>query len=156
MSSQALGKGGEKHQFVIVHIGDEAIGLAIGSIQEIILVPQLTNVPGTSESVRGIVNLRGQIIPVMALRTLFHMEDDEGETNSHRIVVVQQGTETVGLLVDAVSEVVWVESSAIEPLERGSRQDSELITGVAKLDQLVLILDIDLVVGGEIEQAAAA
>lgn len=154
MSTKALGQDGDNHQLVILHIGEEAIGLPIGSIQEIVLVPQLTNVPGTGESVRGIVNLRGQIIPVVALRTLFHMDDAE-ETNSSRIVVVQQGAETVGLFVDSVSEVVWVESSAIEPLERGSRQDSELITGVAKLDQLVLILDIDMVVGSGTEKAAA-
>jgi chemotaxis signal transduction protein len=145
----------DSQQLVIVHIGGEAAGLPIASIQEIILVPQVTVVPGAAGSIRGVVNLRGKVIPVLGLRQLFGMDEVE-MTKSSRIVVVQHESETVGLLVDAVSEVVWVQRDAIEELERGSKGHSDLITGVAKLDRLVLIPDVNLIVGSSNARALGA
>ncbi len=145
---------GERRQLVIVHVGDEAIGLPIGSIKEIILVPDLTNVPGDSESAKGVLNLRGQVIPVKGLRLLFGMEDSE-ETKNSRIVVVQHEEVTVGLMVDAVSEVVWVDGDAIAPLDGARASGHGYIKSVAKLDNLVLIPDVDLIISHETTRAAA-
>ena len=145
---------GERRQLVIVHVGDESIGLPIGSIKEIILVPDLTNVPGDSGAAKGVLNLRGQVIPVQGLRLLFGMEDSE-ETKNSRIVVVQHDEVTVGLLVDAVSEVVWVDGDAIEPLNGVRFAGHGLIKSVAKLDDLVLIPDVDLIISREAAKAAA-
>lgn len=138
MSDNKIGEAGERRQLVIVHVGNESIGLPIGSIKEIILVPQLTNVPGDSGAAKDVLNLRGQVIPVHGLRQLFGMEDIE-ETKNARIVVVQQDQVTVGLLVDAVSEVVWVDAEATEAIDGGRSSGHGLIKSVAKLDNLVLI-----------------
>ena len=115
-------------------------------MRAIILVPPITRVPNGPVFLEGVINLRGQVIPVMDLRKRLGI-DGAPETRRSRVVVSELGQHTVGLMVDAVSEVVMISTTDIEPppaiIANGA--DSQ-IRGVARLgDRLVLFLDLDRV-----------
>ncbi len=98
------------NQFVVFSVGEEEYGLPILSVQEIISLPLLTKIPGVAEYIPGIINLRGNIIPLYSLRNKFKM--DEKELNDNSIVIIvqtdQERNSTVGFIVDAVSDVVSI------------------------------------------------
>ncbi len=98
------------NQFVIFSVENEEYGLPILSVQEIISLPLLTRIPGVPSYIPGIINLRGNIIPVYALRTKFDLKEKELDDNSI-VIIVQTGSEknrTVGFVVDSVSDVVSI------------------------------------------------
>ncbi len=98
------------NQYVVFSVDKEEYGLPILSVQEIISLPLVTRIPGVPDYIPGIINLRGNIIPLYALRTKFHMQEQKLDENSI-IVIVQTGSEsnkTVGLIVDSVSDVVSI------------------------------------------------
>ena len=83
------------------NLDHEEYGVNIGSVQEIIRVGQITAVPNAPEFVKGVINLRGRVIPVLNLRRRLELSEEEAHQNS-RIVVVESGTKVLGLLVDGV------------------------------------------------------
>src|SRR6266852_5860158 len=130
-------------QVVGFRIGDETFGVRIGSVREIVRVPEITAVPNAPDTIEGVINLRGKIIPVMDLRKRF----GSGEIISdkrNRILVVELDTKLLGLIVNSASEVLKIPPSEIEP--PGSvfaEGDSGCITGVGKLGgRLIILLDI--------------
>ncbi len=130
-------------QLVTFRLGTEEYSLDILSVQEIIRHMHLTKVPRTPDFVEGVINLRGRVIPVLDLRKRFGLPSDE-KTNETRIIVVEVEGKTVGLKVDAVSEVLRLPAAAVEPppsLIAGI--ESEYIKGVGKLDgRLIILLDV--------------
>ena len=124
---------------------------------------KVTRVPRTPAFIRGVINLRGKVIPVVDLRLKFSMES-QADTEKTCIIVVQVIREgglkiTMGMLVDEVAEVVNIESSQIEPTpELGAGIDTDFILGIGKVGQkVVMLLDIDKVLTvGEIAAAASA
>jgi len=126
----------------------ESYGLGILKVQEIIKVMPITRVPRTPSFTRGVINLRGKVIPVLDLRLKFDMEAAE-DTERTCIVVVQvmRGGDpvTMGLFVDEASEVVNVLPSEIEPPPSlGASVNTEFILGMGKLgDKVVMLLDVD-------------
>lgn len=133
-----------EEQMVVLDVGEESYGIPVQRVREIVRVPPITRVPNGPAFLEGVINLRGQVIPVMDLRK--HLGIPSGsETRSSRVVVSELGSHTVGLMVDAVSEVVMVATTEIEPpptLIAGANDGQ--IRGVARLgDRLVLFLDPD-------------
>src|SRR3990170_5348643 len=121
-------------QLVTFRLGNEEYSLDILSVQEIIRHMELTRVPRTPEFVDGVINLRGRVIPVLDLRKRFGLPSGE-RTNETRIIVVDVDNKTVGLKVDAVSEVLRLPADTVEPppsLVTG--MESDYIKGVGKLD----------------------
>jgi len=130
-------------QLVTFRLGNEEFSLDILKVQEIIRHMDLTRVPKTPEFVDGVINLRGRVIPVLDLRKRFGLPKDEN-TNETRIIVVDVDNRTVGLKVDAVSEVLRLPADTVEPPPAiVTGVESEYIKGVGKLDgRLLILLDV--------------
>jgi purine-binding chemotaxis protein CheW len=130
-------------QVVGFRIGNETFGVRIGSVREIIRVPEITAVPSAPETVEGVINLRGKIIPVMDLRKRFGQSEIQ-PNKKNRILVVELENKLVGLIVNAASEVLKIAPSEIEaPGNLFAEGESSYVTGVGKLKgRLIILLDI--------------
>ena len=135
-------------------LGDEEYGLDILKVQEIIGIMSITRVPRTPKSVRGVINLRGKVIPVVDLREKFELGFVE-DTDRTCIVVVQvagnSGPTTMGVVVDEVSEVLDIADNEVEETpEFGGEVEAEFVQGIGKVDdRVVMLLDIDRVLSGK-------
>lgn len=134
-------------QLVSFKIGDEEFGVDILSVQEINRMSQITKVPNTSDFIEGVINLRGRVIPVMDLRVKLGMPRKEHGKNT-RIVVVELKGQTIGFIVDEVSEVLRISKDITEaPPEMVGGVNSDYITSIGKLeDRLLILLDLDKIV----------
>ncbi len=136
-------------------LGREEYGLEILKVQEIIGIMDVTRVPRTPPYVRGVINLRGRVIPVVDLRGKFLMAGTDATEKTCVIVVqISQGdlTVTMGVIVDEVSEVLSFTQEQIEPAPSfgGGMDEMEFITGMGKLGKkVVILLDVDRVLKGE-------
>lgn len=136
-------------KYMTFKLAKEEYGLAILKVRELIGLMDITRVPGTAASLKGIINLRGRVIPVVDLRTKFNMEATE-PTDQTVIIVVQlttgAGTElTMGVLVDEVVEVLDVKPGSVEPPPNfaDGGLDSAFILGVARTEKrIIFLLDI--------------
>ena len=130
-------------QVVGFRIGNETFGVRIGSVREIVRVPEITAVPSAPETIEGVINLRGKIIPVMDLRKRFGQSDIQPD-KKNRILVVELENKLVGLIVNAASEVLKIAPSEIEaPGSLFAEGESSYVTGVGKLKgRLIILLDI--------------
>jgi purine-binding chemotaxis protein CheW len=130
--------------------GDEEFGLGILKVQEIIGMMKVTRVPRVSHYIRGVINLRGKVIPIIDLRRRFGVEATD-DTDRTCIVVVQVQRDdaevTMGIVVDEVSEVLDINAEAIEPPPRfGATVDTAFLLGIGKMaDKVIMLLDIDRV-----------
>lgn len=129
-------------------LGGEGYGVSILKVKEIIGMLDITPVPRTPDYIKGVINLRGKIIPVMDLRIKFGMEEKEYNERTCIIVVEVnlKGTERLlGVVVDMVSEVVTMSAEQVEPPpEYGMKLEHNFILGIGKIkDRVVIILDID-------------
>ena len=131
-------------QVVGFRIGNETYGVRIGSVREIVRVPEITAVPSAPETVEGVINLRGKIIPVMDLRKRFGQAEIKAD-KKNRILVVELENKLVGLIVNAASEVLKIAPSEIEPPGNVFAEgESGYVTGVGKLKgRLIILLDIN-------------
>ena len=130
-------------QVVGFRIGNETFGVRIGSVREIVRVPEITAVPSAPETIEGVINLRGKIIPVMDLRKRFGQTEIQPD-KKNRILVVELDNKLVGLIVNAASEVLRIAPSEIEaPGNLFAEGESSYVTGVGKLKgRLIILLDI--------------
>jgi len=137
-------------QLVSFHIGDEEFAVDILNIQGINRMMDITRVPNLPDFVEGIINLRGQVIPVVNLRRRLGFELIEANKDT-RIIVVEIAKRVVGFIVDNVNEVLRINSSITEPPPpMVSGIGSEYITAVGKLeDRLLILLDLEKVLSGE-------
>lgn len=143
-------------KYLTFKLVQEEYGLQILKVQEIIGMMDVTKVPKTPDFVRGVINLRGRVIPVADLRRKFSFDHQE-DTEKTCIIVVQvcssqdsKETTTMGILVDEVSEVLDIVSEQIEKTPSlGSGIDTDFILGMGKVeDKVVMLLDIDKVLTG--------
>jgi purine-binding chemotaxis protein CheW len=130
-------------QVVGFRIGNETFGVRIASVREIVRVPEITSVPSAPETVEGVINLRGKIIPVMDLRKRFGHVDIQPD-KKNRILVVELQNKLIGLIVNAASEVLKIPPSEIEaPGSVFAEGESSYVTGVGKLKgRLIILLDV--------------
>jgi purine-binding chemotaxis protein CheW len=157
MSSAAIapGLGGK---YLTFFLDAEEYGLEILKVREILGLMPITRVPRTPESVRGVINLRGKVIPVIDLRVRLELDATEA-TGQSCIIVVQAGGVEFGVIVDRVSEVSSIEEASIEPTPTlGADARTEYLLGLAKSqDRVKLLLDIDRVLSSqEMAQLRAA
>lgn len=135
-------------QLVSFKLGNEEFAVNILEVQEINRMTEITKMPGLSYHVEGVVNLRGRVIPVVSLRKRLGLPEKEDNEHS-RIMIMDIGGNTMGLIVDAVSEVLRIPSDIVEPpppLSTGSSAD--YIEGVAKLeDRLIMLVDLKKLFG---------
>ena len=130
-------------QLVIFRLAQEEYGLPITKVQEINRLVPITKLPQTPLFMEGIINLRGRIIPVIDLRKRFGLALSEHNEDS-RIIIVEVSGQTVGVIVDAVAEVVRIAAASIEPPPPAFILDAKYIQGVGKLgDRLLILLEID-------------
>jgi purine-binding chemotaxis protein CheW len=130
-------------QLVSFRIGGEEFGLDILRVQEIIRIQELTRVPNSPSFVDGVINLRGKVIPVIALRKRLGLDELAHDKQTRIVVIEVQGT-VLGFIVDSVSEVLRITADTVEPPPRLGKVEREYVSGVGKLDNgLLILLDVD-------------
>lgn len=131
---------GEEFQIVAFKLGQEEYGVDVLNVQEINRLLNITRVPRTYDYIEGVVNLRGNIVPVINLHQKFNIQE-LGSEDDKRIIVFQFDDLKVGILVDEVSEVIRLKPSDIEETAKVySSINAEHIKGIAKIDSRLLIL----------------
>ncbi len=141
-------------QLVTFTLGGEEYAVDILKVQEINRMKEITRVPNAPYYVEGVINLRGKVIPVVSLRKFFGLPEEEDRTHQKIMIMDVQGV-TMGLIVDAVSEVLRISTSIVEPPPAMTYSvSSEFISGIAKLeDRLIILLDMDRLIGKEETQS---
>lgn len=139
-------------KYLTFSLGNEDYGVGILSVREIIGVMEITAVPHTPQYIKGVINLRGRVIPVLDLRLKFGMAPEEYNERTCIIVVEVQGQSApvqVGMVVDSVSEVLNVAAGEIEPPPSlGTSTETENILGMAKIKgEVKILLDVNKIVG---------
>ena len=137
-------------QYLTFKLGEEVFALDVAKVREILEESSITKVPQTPEFMRGVINLRGSVVPVIDMRLKFGMSRTEKTVNTCIIVVeIDMGSENIvlGALADSVQEVIEMEPAQIEaPPHIGTRLNTEFLKGMGKYnDRFVMILDIDRV-----------
>jgi purine-binding chemotaxis protein CheW len=132
-----------RERYLTFFLGEEQYGIAIDRVKEIIAIMKVTNVPKTPEYMRGVINLRGSIIPVVDTRLRFGMETIEEDMHT-AIVIVEVDKVNIGFIVDRVEEVASIDSAALsEPPKFGNNIDTDFICSMAQMDEnVVMILDV--------------
>mgnify|MGYP001415184946 CR=1 FL=1 len=145
-----------ENQLVVFDLANEQYGVDIAAVEGIIKMQTITVVPRAPQFVEGVTNLRGKVLPVIDLRKRFGLPRGE-VTKDMRIVVVEMGGATVGIVVDGVSEVLRVSEEAIEPPSPiVTTVDSSFIRGIAKVNErLVILLDLGRVLSLQEQQDVA-
>lgn len=130
-------------QYIVVNIGKEQYGINIRFIDNIVRVQKITRVPKAQSYYRGVINLRGEIIPVMSIRLKLGLEDDKF-TDKSRIIIVKVENATIGIIVDEVKEVVALTEENIEKVTPDSNDElSGFISAIGKQNgDLISLLDI--------------
>ena len=133
-------------QMVSLRCGSVTFALPIGAVREIVMVPEITPVPEPGRLVRGIINLRGRILPVLDLGLRLGLGPGPVPPEGRILVVEHDREHPVGLLVDDASEVLRVPDESISPPPELATGGSSAVRGVARLpDRLLLVLDLDRV-----------
>jgi len=140
----------ETTQFLTFKLGEEVFALDITKVREVLDFTTVTKVPRTPEFMRGVINLRGSVVPVVDLRLKFGMSRTENTVNTCVIIteVAVDGERMVlGALADSVQEVLDLEAGSIAPAPRiGTKLRTEFISGMGKRgDRFIILLDIDKV-----------
>lgn len=138
------------NQYLTFKLDGEVFGLSIGKVREVLDFTTVTRVPQTPPYMRGVINLRGSVVPVMDLRLKFSMAKTEKTVNTCIIIAeieLEGETTILGALADSVQEVLDLEPDQIEPPPRiGTRMRTEFIRGMGKHgDEFIILLDINKV-----------
>ncbi|MGL1903016.1 MAG: chemotaxis protein CheW [Fibrobacterales bacterium] len=148
-------------KYLTFKLGTEEYGVSILKVQRIIQQQKITPIPHTPEYIKGVINLRGSVIPIVELRAKFSMDSVENTDNTC-IVVVQvgaaRGEVVMGFLIDSVSEVLYISESQLQETPTfGEGISVEFITSVAKINsRVIMLLDINKIMSvGDMEAMAA-
>jgi purine-binding chemotaxis protein CheW len=134
----------EELQLVIFQLTDEEYAIPIIQVHEIIKPTEVTRIPGMPDFVEGVINLRGKVIPIIDIRKRFRLQQKKADENT-RVIVVDVGEHTVGLIVDSVIEVLRLPLKSIDPVPTTiAKISSEYLKGIGKLkERLLIILDVE-------------
>ena len=141
-------EGNQGNKYLTFKIAQEVYGIDISEIIEIIELQKITEVPDMPEYVKGVINLRGKVIPIIDLRLRFNMEKREYDDRTC-IVIVKVDEKTIGFIVDTVFEVVDVNSTEIDPPPqfKKSLRDDRYISGIGKAgENIIILLDADKII----------
>ena len=136
-------------QYIVIKIGEESYGINIAFVDNIVRMQHITRVPKVAPYLKGVINLRGIIVPVMSLRLKMGLEDDV-ITKATRIIILKLETQgTIGIIVDEVREVITLDSEHIEKVAQDSNKSTEHVNFVSSVgktgDELVSLLDLNTV-----------
>ncbi|VBB08072.1 Hypothetical protein LUCI_3337 [Lucifera butyrica] len=139
---------GKEVQLVVFKLGREEYGISILQVQEIKKMTDITRVPHTPDYIKGVINLRGSVLPVLDLKKRLSLPPQE-YTEDTRIIIAKVEEITVGMIVDAVSEVMAIPQENIEPpFTAVGGIATNYISGVGKLEnRLLILLNLDSIVG---------
>lgn len=154
MNDATFDAAGDTAQYLTFKLEDEIYATNISQVREVLEYSKVTKVPRTPDYMRGVINLRGHVVPVMDLKLRFGMSRTEKTVNTCIVIVeVDMDGESmvIGALADSVQEVIEMDASAIEPPPRiGTRLSTEFIRGMGKREEeFIIILDIDKVFSAE-------
>lgn len=136
-------------QLVVFRLGQEEYGVSIMQVQEIKKVTEITRVPYTQPYIKGVINLRGSVLPVMDLRLRLSLPQTD-YTEDTRIMIAKVNDTPIGMIVDAVSEVMTLSQNQIEPPQSiVSGIAAQYLSGVGKQDnRLIIMLNLDEIISG--------
>ena len=135
----------EIFQYIVIKLGDENFGIDINYIDNILRMQQITRVPKVPAYLKGVINLRGEVIPVMSLRLKMGLDEDVIDRNTRIIILKIESEGSVGVLVDEVKEVIKLSEDQIESTsgEGGSAETRRFVSAVGQNgNELISILDI--------------
>ena len=140
----------QEGKYLAFILGNEIYGIEILRVREIIGLMDVTTVPQTPEYMKGVINLRGKVIPVIDLRLKFSMLEEE-HTQETCVIVVEVNNTSIGIIVDSVSEVMEINSGEIEEsLSFGQGIETDYIMGMGKVQKkIIILLDIEAVLSSE-------
>jgi purine-binding chemotaxis protein CheW len=132
-----------ENQIVVFELCAEHFGVSIASVESIIKMQAITKMPQAPAFVEGVTNLRGKVLPIIDLRARFGLARQEASRDS-RIIVISVDKTEIGMIVDGVSEVLTIQNDSVEAAPAiTTTVDSSFITGIAKINQrLVILLDL--------------
>ncbi len=138
----------ETAQYIVIRLGQEQYGIDIRYIDNIVRMQHITRVPKVDEYLKGVINLRGEVIPVMSIRIKMGLEPDVESKSSRIIILKLEQQDTIGIIVDEVKEVVTLENDRSEKMAYDSKDEkASFLSGVGKSDGgLISLLDLNAVV----------
>ncbi len=137
----------ETIQYIVVKFGDEQYGINIKYIDNIVRMQRITRVPNVPAYIKGVINLRGEVVPVVSLRIKMGLCEDEITKLTRIIIIKLDNGEVIGVLVDAVKEVVTLDTREIEKVSYDSGEEkTNFISGIGKdKGELISLFDLNLV-----------
>lgn len=130
-------------QYIVTQMGEEQYGIDIKLISNIVRMQKITRVPKVPSYIRGVINLRGEVIPVISLRLKMGLTDDEITKKTRIIILTLEQHESIGVLVDEVKEVVTLDEEHVEKVSYDKDDKSKFLSGVGKYDnKLISLLEI--------------
>lgn len=134
-------------QYIVIRLGEEQYGIDIRYVENIIRMQHITRVPKVSNYLKGVINLRGEVIPVISLRLKMGLDNDEYGRATRIIILKTEGEGTMGVLVDEVKEVVTLAEDKIEKVSHDKNSNKPLfLSGVGKHnDELISLLDLNMI-----------
>ena len=137
---------GETTQYIVIRLGKEQYGIDIRYIDNIVRMQSMTRVPKMKEYIKGVINLRGEVIPIMSIRLKMGLPADEETKNTRIIIVKLEQYGKIGMIVDEVSEVVDLDIETEVEKMAYDKDETTYITGVGKNgDNLISLLDLNAV-----------
>lgn len=139
----------EEVQYIVVKLGDEQYGIDISYVDNIVRMQRITRVPKSQHYYVGVINLRGEVVPIMSLRKRFGLNDDVYENATRIIIIRTEDQSKVGFIVDEVQEVVNLDPSKVEkPAFKLDEEKASFLAGIGKKadESLISLLDILAVV----------
>lgn len=135
------------NQYIVIKMGDEQFGIDIKFVDNIVRMQSMTRVPKVPEYLKGVINLRGEIIPVMSLRVKMELPIDEITKTTRIIILKVEEHEAIGIIVDEVKEVVTLEETQVEKITHDKEEKSTFVSGVGKQgNALISLLDLNAVI----------
>ncbi|MDR0948845.1 MAG: chemotaxis protein CheW [Lachnospiraceae bacterium] len=137
----------EYTQYIVIQLGNEQYGIDIQYIENIVRMQHITRVPKVSSYLKGVINLRGEVIPVMSIRLKMSLPEDSIGKNTRIIILKLEQQGSVGIIVDAVKEVVTLNNTQIEKVAYDSKEEKQnFINGIGKYERgLISLLDLNSV-----------
>jgi purine-binding chemotaxis protein CheW len=138
---------GNNMQYIVIKVGDESYGINISFVENISRMVHITRVPKVASYLKGVINLRGEVIPVMSLRLKMGLEDAEYTKASRIIILKLEQHGTIGVIVDEVKEVVTLEEEQVEKVSADANQEhANFVSSVGKCSTgLISLLDLNVV-----------
>ena len=148
MDALNIAKEYDSTQYIVIKIGEEQYGIDIKYVDNILRMQKITRVPHTQSYFMGVINLRGEVVPVMSIRLKMSLPEDV-ITNKSRIIILKlENNAPIGIVVDEVKEVVSLDERSIDEVNRSSKNDTTFISGVGKVDDsLISLLELSTVIG---------